>query len=130
MVEVDHEATRAFQLRDIRAKAANGQRLTSDERREVWIDVIDKVAPEISDLFKAGRAKNAAGKMLVEMAAGFIGAAERSDKLEDRIAALESAPQRERTAPEEPAPPINKPRVILKASAKPRVILPAGSAAP
>jgi hypothetical protein len=60
------------------------------ERREAWAKLLATVDHEIAPLLKAGRYRAGFQKVLVEIAGASISAAERADRLEERIAALEA----------------------------------------
>ena len=74
----------------IRAKAERGERLTRDERKHIWVDALDDLYDDdIAPLVKAGRSRAALHAVAAFAVGGLVGAADKRDQLEDRIAALE-----------------------------------------
>jgi hypothetical protein len=89
-VQQDRERTLAF----IRAKADRGERLSRQERAHLWSESLRTLDGEIAPLLKAGKVRKAIDLVAARIATNFIGAAERADTLEDRIALLESKRRR------------------------------------
>lgn len=65
------------------------------ERRETWGKILAAADAEIAPLLEAGRYRASLQKVLVQIAVSALGAAERADRLEERIAALEAKGEKE-----------------------------------
>jgi hypothetical protein len=80
------------------AKIAAGERLTREDRIDAWWARAVEFEAKIAPLIKAGKVRGAIMKLMTELARSAIAAADRADRLEDRLATLEAAAKPRRKA--------------------------------
>jgi hypothetical protein len=77
--------------RRLAAKIAAGERLTREDRIDAWWARAVEFEAKLAPLLKAGKVRGAIMNLMTELASSAIAAADRADRLEDRLAALEAA---------------------------------------